>query len=136
MIRKAVIEDALEINNIASSYDQNFEKGYNIITEVTNPQAIILVYELNQNILGFMYVLDAIDNFDLMYIATKKEERNKGIGSALLNYFINNYFKSIMLEVRVDNLNAINLYHKYNFKEINIRKGYYNGIDAIVMRRD
>ena len=43
--------------------------------------------------------------------------------------------KNITLEVKIDNNAAINLYKKYNFVEKAIRKGYYNGIDGILMER-
>ena len=42
--------------------------------------------------------------------------------------------KDITLEVNVNNIPAINLYKKYNFKEVGIRKKYYNNSDdAIIM---
>ena len=43
--------------------------------------------------------------------------------------------KKIILEVSDQNTSALNLYKKYNFIEINRRKGYYNGIDAIIMEK-
>lgn len=136
MIRKATAKDVKKINSIACNYKPNFNQVFCMETEVINPYAIILVYEQNKNILGFLYVLDALDNYDLMYIAVESNNLNKKIGSDLLEYFINNYAKPIMLEVRENNLVALKLYKKYNFKEINKRKAYYNGIDALVMRRD
>ena len=44
--------------------------------------------------------------------------------------------KKITLEVNINNTIALNLYKKFNFKEVAIRKGYYNGIDAILMERN
>jgi [ribosomal protein S18]-alanine N-acetyltransferase len=40
--------------------------------------------------------------------------------------------------VRTDNLRAQQLYRRYGFRQIGIRKGYYqpSGADALVMRRD
>ena len=43
--------------------------------------------------------------------------------------------KDITLEVRKDNIPALKLYKEFNFKEVAIRKGYYNGIDGILMER-
>ena len=40
-----------------------------------------------------------------------------------------------MLEVKVDNINAIKLYEKFDFKVIHTRRGYYNGVDALIMER-
>ena len=39
----------------------------------------------------------------------------------------------MMLEVRASNIGARKLYKKYGFNEISVRKGYYNGEDAIIM---
>ena len=61
--------------------------------------------------------------------------RNCGKASKLLEKMISLVDKSITLEVKIDNLPAINLYKKYNFVEKAIRKGYYNGIDGILMER-
>ena len=44
--------------------------------------------------------------------------------------------KSITLEVKIDNFPAIHLYEKYGFEKKAIRKGYYNGIDGILMERN
>ena len=49
-----------------------------------------------------------------------------------MEYLIN-ISERILLEVRCDNNNAIKLYKKYNFKIINIRKKYYDNMDAYVM---
>ena len=39
----------------------------------------------------------------------------------------------MMLEVRKSNIPAQKLYKKFGFNEISIRKGYYNGEDAVIM---
>ena len=56
-----------------------------------------------------------------------------------MDYLIANYQKknkSITLEVAINNEPAFALYKKYAFKEVNRRKGYYDGVDALIMRRD
>ena len=70
------------------------------------------------------------------YIYVKEEYRKKGVATELLNYMITtNNFNNITLEVNIKNLNAINLYKKFDFKIINIRKNYYNGVDGYLMER-
>ena len=54
----------------------------------------------------------------------------------MLNDLKNNNVKEITLEVKMTNIKAIHLYKKYNFKEIGIRKGYYQGIDGILMKKE
>ena len=42
--------------------------------------------------------------------------------------------KDITLEVNINNISAINLYKKYDFKEVGLRKKYYNNCDdALIM---
>ncbi|MBI9008390.1 MAG: ribosomal protein S18-alanine N-acetyltransferase [Tenericutes bacterium] len=77
--------------------------------------------------------LAQINNF---YIIHKYQKQ--GLGKSLLE-FVMRYFNSlsireVTLEVRKSNDVAINLYKKYDFKQITIRKNYYkNGEDAIFM---
>lgn len=74
---------------------------------------------------------------ELYYIAIKKEFRRKHLADELLNYFIKNFDVDIIfLEVRASNAPAISFYRKNGFKEIGIRKKYYqNGEDAIIMEK-
>ena len=41
----------------------------------------------------------------------------------------------IILEVSVENVPAKGLYDKLGYKTISTRKGYYNGVDALVMEK-
>ena len=59
-----------------------------------------------------------------------------GIGTELLKRLIEMTSKSISLEVRINNYSAIKLYKKFNFQEKALRKGYYQGIDGILMVRE
>ena len=52
----------------------------------------------------------------------------------LINMCKNGKIKTLNLEVNSQNTIAINLYKKYNFKEVGLRKKYYNNTyDAILM---
>lgn len=80
-------------------------------------------------------VLDSIDVYEILAIATIEECRNKGIAQELLDKIKT---KDIFLEVRKSNEKAINFYKKNNFKQISIRKGYYSDPteDAIIMKME
>ena len=139
MIRKATLEDLEFLNKIGSELNPNFSELFHLETEVTKDFGILLVYEDEHKIKGFLYALDLGNNIDLLYIIVTKDYRKKHIASQLMSYLITNYQKenkSITLEVAVNNEPALALYKKYAFKEVNKRKGYYNGVDALVMRRD
>lgn len=67
----------------------------------------------------------------------KKDKRNFGIGSSLLEEIIR-YSKihnatSITLEVNEKNIPAIKLYKKYGFKQVGLRRKYYNNEDNAIL---
>lgn len=101
-----------------------------------NPFGKVILYIEEQRIIAYLYYSEIYERVEINNIEVEKEFRNKGIGTKLLAYLVsvaNN--KSISLEVKKDNYNAIKLYKKFNFEEKAIRKGYYHGIDGILMVR-
>ena len=74
-----------------------------------------------------------------MNIVVKKNYRHKGIGNLLLEYLISLcnelHLQSLSLEVNEINLPAINLYKKFGFKKIGIRKNYYKNQNGIIMKK-
>ena len=94
------------------------------------------LYVINDKLIGFIHIQDLIDEIDIINIVIDNDYRRKGYASKLIEYVISYAnSKKIILEVSENNINAINLYKKYNFNEINRRKGYYNGVDAITMEK-
>ena len=92
-------------------------------------------------ILGFAGVLINFDFIEIMNIVVKKKYRKKGIGKELLekiiDFSIEKNFDIIDLEVNSKNEPAINLYRKFGFKEVGLRRKYYNNIDdAILMEKN
>ena len=56
----------------------------------------------------------------------------------MINYVIDKYkgkYRNITLEVRVSNNIAINLYKKFGFREVALRKFYYGDEDGILMEK-
>jgi len=139
MIRNALKEDLEKINELGLQFHSNFKHTYNIESYLRNENYVILVNENSyHNITAFMIVYKNIDYYELEAIIVERSSRKMGIANNLMNYFFNNITKendTLLLEVAVDNHAAINLYKKFNFKIINIRKKYYNNIDAYVMKK-
>ena len=111
-------------------------------------------YELQENDLSRMYV-DRIndeivsygglwflfENCDITTIGTKRKYWHQGYGERMFKYLLNvaknEGCEFAHLEVRVSNINAINLYKKNGFEIIRTRKGYYsdNNEDAYDMMK-
>lgn len=100
-----------------------------------NPFGKYLLYIEKDEIVGYIYYSDIYDRAEINQIEVLVSHRNCGKASKLLEKMISLVDKNITLEVKIDNNAAINLYKKYNFVEKAIRKGYYNGIDGILMER-
>ena len=74
------------------------------------------------------------DRIEINNIEVDKSYRNKRIATKLLNELIKEN-KDITLEVNKNNEIALKLYNNFGFEEKAIRKGYYSGIDGILMER-
>ena len=83
-----------------------------------------------------------IDEVHIISIAVRRNFRRQGIGQLLLQKALQQSrtykFNEVTLEVRKSNTAAKNLYAKYGFQLVGIRKGYYkdNFEDALVMTLD
>ena len=100
-----------------------------------NPFGKVLVLEENKEIIGYLYYSDIYERAEINQFEINFIHRNCGKGNLLLKEFIKTMDKDITLEVREDNLPAINLYNKNGFIKKSTRKGYYKGIDGYLMER-
>lgn len=106
--------------------------------EIENENSKYIVAIIGDEIVGFAGIKYNFEIVEIMNLVTKKNQRRKGIGGFLLNNLIeiSKEFnvKKIELEVNEKNFSAIKIYRKKGFKDVGIRKKYYNGIfDAILM---
>lgn len=101
-----------------------------------NPFGKILVYKKDNRIIAYLYYSEIYERIEINDIEVEEQYRNMGIGTELLNKLTEIVQKSISLEVRINNYNAIKLYKKFGFQEKAIRKGYYQGIDGVLMVRE
>ena len=88
---------------------------------------------------GFIVWRAAADEAEIITLCVRPQMRRSGIGSAMLALMKKDLRKKnvrkIFLEVAADNLPAIGLYEKNGFAKIGARRGYYDGIDAVVMEK-
>ena len=125
----------IDKNNI-SIIDNSFINKEEIINELnSNPFAKILVLKENNEIIGYIYYSDIYERAEINQFEINLIHRNCGKGKILLQKMIESVEKDITLEVKEDNYPAISLYEKNGFERKAIRKGYYNGIDGILMER-
>ena len=124
-----------EIYNLGNKLNNNYSNLYNEESLNTGVNKTFL-YVINDQLVGFIHIQNLIDEIDIINIIINENFRRKGYASKLLDYVIsisNN--KKLILEVSSLNIPAINLYKKYGFEQINVRKGYYSGSDALIMEK-
>lgn len=96
---------------------------------------VIIIKDSNQ-ITGFLIYFLLEPDIDIIFIATYPN--NNGYGNKLLSYMFNdskkNNIKSIKLDLHENNINTKKFYLKNGFKEIAVRKKYYNNqFNAVIM---
>ena len=105
-----------------------------------NPYTKYMVYLIDKKIVGFINYHDIYDRVEIINFNVLEFFQNQHIGSSLLLNLITiskeKLKKNITLEVRKDNEKAIYLYKKFGFREISIRKNYYNDVDGILMEKE
>ena len=100
-----------------------------------NPYGKYLIYQEDNQVIGYLYYSDIYERAEINQFEILVSHRNCGKGKILLQGFLKLVDKNITLEVKKDNLPAIHLYKSHGFVEKAIRKGYYQGIDGILMER-
>lgn len=89
---------------------------------------------------GFIVYRATCDEAEIITIGVAPDARRGGIAAAMLGIIENDLkkrgIKHIFLEVAADNTPARSLYKNNGYTEIGIRPKYYDGVDAIMMRKD
>lgn len=110
------------------------------VSQISNrPFAKRLEYIIDEKRVGYLeysiiYERMEIDNFEVA-----EQFRRQKIGTKLMSYLISiaieKHLVNITLEVRVSNEIARNLYRKFGFREVALRKLYYGSEDGILMEK-
>lgn len=93
-------------------------------------------------IIAYAVAMLCIDEAHLLNLAVDPQLQRHGHGAALLDWMARTMreygARSLLLEVRPSNSQALRLYQRYGFEAIGLRRGYYPAPDgredAIVMR--
>lgn len=104
-----------------------------------NPYARRIEYCENNQIIGYLNYSLIYDRIEVDDFLVDESRRNEGIGKKLLSYLvvvaINNHVINMTLEVRQSNKIARELYKKFGFREVALRKFYYGDEDGILMEK-
>lgn len=122
-----------ELNLVAKieqdSIEYNRLKLEDFLQMYDNTNYEIAVGKLDDDIVGFI-LIQITDEINITSLAVKKEFRNLGVGTKLLNWLENfalsKNIDTISLEVNSKNITAYLLYEKFGFTVRRERKNYYS----------
>jgi ribosomal-protein-alanine N-acetyltransferase len=143
---------------VAEAGIEHLEALYNIETEcftheafskkqiaslLKSPNSLSLLAKLNDEVVGFIIVLTyerkkrKLGHIYTLDVAEKA--RKRGVGLKLLcaaeQILRADEIDGIILEVRVDNMAARELYRKLGFTEVGRLKNFYSGVDGLQMQK-
>lgn len=96
----------------------------------------------SDTIIAYAIAMLAVEEAHLLNLAVDPPQRRRGYGWRMLDWMARTMHeygaRSLLLEVRPSNADALRLYRQYGFEPIGTRRGYYPARrgreDAIVMR--
>ena len=137
-IHKMTKEHLGQIKDILQTEFDEFWNADVLDKELENSLSTYIVAISENQVVGYAGLWQPIDEGHITNIVTKLDKRGNKIASNMLEKLIeiakSRRLRCVTLEVNVHNEIAINLYKKYDFKEIGKRPKYYNNTDdAIIM---
>lgn len=129
-IRPMQAKDCKEVSELEKEvFSQPWsEQGF--LDAIEAGENIFLVAEEDLQIAGYLGMYTALDEGEITNVAVSPMKRKHGIGDKLIKELIlqakEKGISQVVLEVRVSNIPAINLYEKNGFKMCGVRKGFYD----------
>ncbi len=139
IIREMTVNDIEAVKRIEDLSYKSPWSSTMFLTEITNNKfAHLFVLEDKNKVIGYSGVWIISDSATITKVTVAKKYQGQGLGDKLLQDLIKRAQDAncqyISLEVRVSNARAYQLYKKYGFEQVAIRKKYYSdGEDAFAM---
>ena len=129
MIRLFEEKDRKSVIKVGKYIKSNFDL-------VVGDNENVMVYEKDGIIVSFIHFLKMYETIDIINLATLPEYRNLGYAGELLDELEKqDEVNHLMLEVRKNNIVAVNFYSNRGFKVIRAINNYYGDDDALKMER-
>ena len=122
------IDDLVNVYNLeVQSYDFPWTKE--ILRDCILYKYDAFTIYFNNLLVGYIIAKISVPETHILNLTINENFRKKGLGKSLIQLIINDSrirgAEDIILEVRVNNINAIALYEKLDFKKVGKRKNYY-----------
>ena len=140
-IQKMTKEHLDEIKDILITEFDEFWNAEVLEKELENPLSTYIVAISDKQVVGYAGLWQPLDEGHITNIVTRLNKRGNKVATKMLEELIEiakaRSLNCVTLEVNVHNEIAINLYKKYDFKEVGKRPKYYNNTDdALIMTKE
>ncbi len=134
-----------DLDQVADLEQENFSvpwKRRDFQTYLDREEGLFLVLAEEEKVLGYMGVILAPPEGDITNVSVSRAARGRGIGTALVKEMLRRTEErgvhTLFLEVRKSNETAIRLYRREGFREVGLRKNYYEkpSEDALIFTRE
>ena len=139
MIRKMCKED---LPFVAAIEEKTFSQPWSIegfYDAISMEENHYVVCEEEGKIVGYCGYYGTVQEGEITNVAIEERYRNRGYGRKMLTELMkiasDHHVERLVLEVRISNDSARHLYQKLGFKELGIRKNFYQHPieDAVIM---
>ena len=134
IIRKYQVQDITDIKLMGNKLHNNYEFKLDTFSD-----CLVIINE--SFLIGFIIYSTIYERAEIVDLYVDEKYRNMGCAKQLIKSVINNCKENncnnITLEVNKNNIPAISLYKYFGFKDVSIRKSYYDdGNDALLMNKN
>ena len=138
-LRKAEISD---LNSIVNIEKKSYKKPYwneSLLKYLFNNSITdsAWILEVKKKIVGFLIEQRCLNEISILNVAVDKKYQNNAFGRKIISYYLSLIPSNsiVFLEVNINNFIARKIYTSLNFKEVELRKNYYNNVgDALIMK--
>ncbi len=141
-IRRAIPDDATAIAELEANIFGDPWGKRDIFSYICSDTGMCYTALSDGCVVGYIIGRKIAPEGEIYRIAVREDKRQRGIGYRLLSYALKTEYgqgvETVFLEVRESNLPARALYRAYGFKEIGIRRSYYQNPteNAVVMLKE
>ncbi|MCC2112235.1 MAG: GNAT family N-acetyltransferase [Hyphomicrobiales bacterium] len=149
IVDEATIDD---IHTLADIHNEGFARGWSadeFATLIAQDGVLALAARRSgpgssSRPIGFVLVRRAGEEAEILTIAVTRRRRQRGVARLLMQAALRRLYEDrvveVFLEVNPDNVAAISLYRRLDFRPVGERRGYYHqagdAAAALVMRLD
>jgi len=91
---------------------------------------LVVMADEERGVIGYAVLWCVLDQGELANVAVTPAHRGRGLGSHLLRHVMRvagqRGVRKLFLEVRASNQRALDLYHRLDFVDVGLRRGYYD----------